>query len=199
VDRPLMYGAMAFESLTSGMGTGAFGVLLLRMTQKQFSATQYALFSSLFALPRILAGPVTGLTVDAMGWHDFFVLTMVIGIPGMVLLQRFSPLGVRDPDMEVLVTGHGLPITRRALALRALLGGVLGTALAACVAALLGAFRQLRATPQESFDLWTPLAALVAPQGVGDWMELLGILLFGALMALTTAAAAAAKARNQRR
>ena len=34
----------------------AFSVLLLRMTQKQFSATQYALFSSLFALPRLLAG-----------------------------------------------------------------------------------------------------------------------------------------------
>src|SRR4030065_612257 len=102
VDRPLMYGAMAFDSLTSGMGTGAVGVRLLRMTQKQFSATQYALFSSLFALPRILAGPVTGLTVDAMGWHDFFILTMVIAIPGMVLLQRFSPLGVRDPAMETL-------------------------------------------------------------------------------------------------
>jgi len=198
VDRPLMYGAMAFESLTSGMGTGAFGVLLLRMTQKQFSATQYALFSSLFALPRILAGPVTGLTVDAIGWHDFFILTMVIGIPGMVLLQRFSPLGVRDPDMEALAAGHGVPITRRALALRALLGGVLGTALAAFVAALLGAFRQLRAAPQESFDLWTPLAALVAPQDAGGWLELLGVLLFGALIALTTAAAAAAKARNRR-
>jgi PAT family beta-lactamase induction signal transducer AmpG len=196
VDRPLMYGAMAFESLTSGMGTGAFGVLLLRMTQKQFSATQYALFSSLFALPRILAGPITGLTVDALGWHDFFIVTMLVGIPGMVLLQRFSPLGVRDPDMQALATGHGKPITQRALALRALLGGVLGTALAALVAALLAAFRQLHTAPQAGFDLWTPLAALTAPHGAGDWMELVGILLFGALMALTTAAAAKARSRN---
>ena len=54
---PLMYAATSFELLTSGMGTGAFSVLLLRMTQKRFSATQYALFSSLFALPRLLAGP----------------------------------------------------------------------------------------------------------------------------------------------
>jgi PAT family beta-lactamase induction signal transducer AmpG len=168
------------------------------MTQKQFSATQYALFSSLFALPRILAGPVTGLAVDAMGWHDFFILTMVIGIPGMVLLQRFSPLGVRDPDMEALASGQRVPITHRALALRALLGGVLGTAFAAAVAALLGALRQLRALPQEDFDLWTPLLALTAPQGIRGWMELVGILLFGALIALTTAAAAAAKARGRR-
>jgi hypothetical protein len=92
-----------------------------------------------------------------------------------------------------------MPVTRRALALRALLGGVFGTALAAFVAALLGAFRQLRTAPQESFDLWTSLAALVAPQGARGWMELVGILLFGALMALTTAAAAAAKARSHRR
>jgi len=78
VYRPLMYAAMGFESLTTGMGTGAFSVLLLRMTQKRFSATQYALFSSLFALPRLLAGPVTGVMVDAIGWRDFFLFTMAV-------------------------------------------------------------------------------------------------------------------------
>ncbi len=73
-DRPVMYGAQAFEYLTTGLGTGAFGVLLLRLTEKRFSATQFALLSSLFALPRFLAGPPTGLLVDAIGWRDFFVL-----------------------------------------------------------------------------------------------------------------------------
>ena len=77
------------------------------------------------------------------------------------------------------------------------LAGVNGVA--ALVAALLGAYRHLHTAPQEHFDLLTPFVALVTPQGVGDWMELVGVLLFGALMALTTAAAAAAKARNQRR
>src|SRR5207342_2435420 len=38
---PLMYAATSFELLTSGLGTGAFSVLLIRMTQKRFSATQY--------------------------------------------------------------------------------------------------------------------------------------------------------------
>ena len=55
-----MYGATGFEVFTSGLGMGAFGVLLLRLTEKRFSATQYALFSSLFALPRVVAGPITG-------------------------------------------------------------------------------------------------------------------------------------------
>ena len=57
---PAMYAATGFEMLTSGMGSGAFSVLLLRLTEKRFSATQYALLSSLFALPRVLAGPITG-------------------------------------------------------------------------------------------------------------------------------------------
>ena len=83
------------------MGTGAFAVLLLRLTQKRFSATQYALFSSLFGLPRLLAGPLSGFLVDALGWKLFFWMTIVAGVPGMLLLQRFAPLGLRDPSFPV--------------------------------------------------------------------------------------------------
>ncbi len=196
VHRPLMYGAMAFESLTSGMGTGAFGVLLLRMTQKQFSATQYALFSSLFALPRILAGPVTGVTVAVVGWYDFFILTMIIGIPGMVMLQRFSPLGLRNPDIETLAGAHGQAISRRLLLTRAAAGGLIGMGVAATVVVLLDILKRMRVAPDAALDLWTPLARMLDPHSVNDWLALAGILIFGALMALTTAATAAARARR---
>ena len=98
-NRTLLIGAMAFENLTQGMGTGAFSVLLLRLTQKRFSATQYALFSSLFGLPRLWSGPLSGFLVNAMGWKAFFWLTMVAGIPGLLLLHRFVPLGVREPTL----------------------------------------------------------------------------------------------------
>ena len=60
LDRPnlvAMYAATGFEVFAAGLGMGAFGVLLFRLTEKRFSATQYALFSSLFAVPRVLAGP----------------------------------------------------------------------------------------------------------------------------------------------
>ncbi len=96
-----MYAATSFETLTSGLGTGAFGVLLLRLTERRFSATQYALYSSLFALPRVIAGPITGFAVDAAGWSAFFLATMVLGIPGLVMLARFVPPGVREPDLDV--------------------------------------------------------------------------------------------------
>ena len=106
---PALYAATGFELLTSGMGTGAFSVLLLRLTEKRFSATQYALFSSLFALPRVAAGPITGFAVAAIGWSSFFLTTLVIGIPGLLMLNRFAPLGVREPQFE-----HGAgPATAR--------------------------------------------------------------------------------------
>jgi PAT family beta-lactamase induction signal transducer AmpG len=102
---PAMYGATGFEVFTSGLGMGAFGVLLFRLTEKRFSATQYALFSSLFALPRVVAGPITGFTVNAVGWPSFFLLTMAAGIPGLVMLARFVPIGVREPDLDTGVVG----------------------------------------------------------------------------------------------
>ncbi len=102
---PIMYGATSFELFSSGLGMGAFGVLLFRLTEHRFSATQYALFSSLFALPRVVAGPITGYVVAAIGWPGFFMATMAVGIPGLVMLARFVPIGVREPDLEMSMVG----------------------------------------------------------------------------------------------
>lgn len=196
INRPLMYGAMGFESFTTGMGTGAFGVLLLRMTQKQFSATQYALFSSLFALPRILAGPATGVMVDAIGWSQFFWFTIVIGIPGMLMLQRFAPLGTREPEIETLAAIHPRRRSRAELCGHGLLGGVVAFALAALAVALLDAAKHYRLAPTAGFDLLTPLAGLLMPGGTVDWLNLFGILLFSTVFAVATAATVAARSKK---
>jgi MFS transporter, PAT family, beta-lactamase induction signal transducer AmpG len=108
---PAMYAATGFEMLTSGMGSGAFSVLLLRLTEKRFSATQYALLSSLFALPRVLAGPITGFTVAAFGWPAFYLAATVAGVPGLLMLRRVVRLGVREPEL-VLAPG---PLTAGAV------------------------------------------------------------------------------------
>ncbi len=196
VHRPLMYGAMGFESLTTGMGTGAFSVLLLRMTQKQFSATQYALFSSLFALPRILAGPVTGVMVDAAGWSQFFWFTIAIGIPGLLMLQRFAPLGTREPEIETLAVIRPRRLTRAGLFVRALLGGALAFAFAAVCVALLDAVKHRRQALTDGFDLLTPLQALFLPQDISGWVSLFGVSLFSIVLALATAATAAARSKK---
>jgi PAT family beta-lactamase induction signal transducer AmpG len=194
VNRPLMYGAMGFESVTTGMGTGAFSVLLLRMTEKRFSATQYALFSSLFALPRLLAGPLTGMMVDAVGWSDFFLFTIVAGLPGLAMLQRFSPLGAREPRLR---EGKSLqaarPLGRSAILARALAGGVGGFLFGAVSAAGLEGMRSLHRNPQEGFDLLTPLLRILAPHDFSSSIALGAVVLFGLVVALFTAAATAAR------
>lgn len=96
--------AIFVETLTGGMGWGAFGVLLLRLTDKRFSATQYALFSSLVGLARTFVGPPAGIMADAMGWAPFFLVSMAFGLPGLWVLRRFVPWG--DDPKEV--TGESL-------------------------------------------------------------------------------------------
>jgi PAT family beta-lactamase induction signal transducer AmpG len=193
LNRPVMYCAMGFESLTTGMGTGAFGVLLLRMTQKRFSATQYALFSSLFALPRLLAGPVTGVLVDTIGWRDFFLFTMVVGIPGMVMLQRFSPLGSREPHLRLDTAPQGRPLPANALVTRGVVSGMLGSAGAALTAATLAGMKAIYKDPATPFALLARLGEVIAPQTVGAWAQLAGILLFGVVVGVAVAATAAAR------
>jgi len=189
----LMYAAAVFDQGTSGMGTGAFSVLLLRMTQKRFSATQYALFSSLFGIPRIVSGPIAGVTVSAVGWEPFFWLTLFAGIPGMLMLQRFSPVGVRDPVFTVEAPTHRKPLATRALVWRGVGGGVVALVFGAFSLAALAASRAMRATPGTGFELAGPLAALVAPQGVGGWLESGGLLVFAGFVGLATAAVFAAR------
>jgi len=190
-DRVLMYGAMGFEQITTGLGMGAFGVLLLRMTQRRFSATQYALFSSLFGLPRLVAGPITGFTVYALGWTAFFWITMLAGIPGMLLLARFVPPGTRNPTFTVEPPRSREPLTSTALGLRAACGGVAGTGLALALLALIDALDA--AGRGGVFDWTAELAATLQPRSVGGWLVLAGALVLGAVTALLAAAVAAAR------
>jgi PAT family beta-lactamase induction signal transducer AmpG len=193
VNLPLMYGATGFESLTSGLGTGAFSVLLLRMTQKRFSATQYALLSSLFALPRLFSGPLAGFLVDAVGWRRFFLMTLGCGIPGMVLLGRFAPLGVREPTFTVEPPRRREPLTTAGLVARGVAGGALAAAGVAVVVAALDALKAMRLASGAGFDLGGALVAFLDPRAVTDWVRLVGIGAAGAVAGLFTAAVAAAR------
>jgi PAT family beta-lactamase induction signal transducer AmpG len=80
--------AVAFENLTSGMGTAAFLALIMTICNQRFSATQYALLSSLAALGRILIAPTSGFLVVSVGWPLFFIIATCTGIPGLVLLWK---------------------------------------------------------------------------------------------------------------
>ncbi len=191
---PLMYGATGFELLTSGMGTGAFSVLLLRVTQRRFSATQYALFSSLFALPRLLAGPISGFLVDAIGWPSFFLASLTMGIPGMLMLARFAPPGVREPEFTTEEKrAFRPPLGAADLTVRGIAGGFVLGATGLLIVALLAALKTLRETKGAHIDLAGALARAIQPDGIGGWLQVVGILAFAVIGGLLVAAVAAAR------
>jgi PAT family beta-lactamase induction signal transducer AmpG len=193
VNRPLMLAATGFETLCSGMGTGAFSVLLLRLTQKRFSATQYSLMSSLFALPRILAGPLAGFAVDAAGWVAYFWFSIAAGIPGLVLLQRFSPFGVREAEIPLDEVRPASPLSTRVLAMRGVAAG-LGTFLVCALGSVtLSELKGLRATPPQPFDLVSGLTSLAVPASAADGVRLVSIVVLGVAGGLFTAAVLAAR------
>lgn len=92
---PALSGVIAFENLTGGMGTAAYAAFMGSITNKKFTATQYALLSSLMGVPRVIASAPTGFLAKHMGWENFFVLCVLVAIPGMLLLLKFAPWNPR--------------------------------------------------------------------------------------------------------
>ena len=189
-----LYAATGFELLASGMGTGAFSVLLLRLTEKRFSATQYALFSSLFALPRVVAGPITGFAVAGIGWPAFFLSTLVIGIPGLLMLHRFVPFGVREPNFEH--ESRAVPVDASRLLGPGLAAAAALTLVAGLLLAVLDAMQGMRRTPPQAFDVGAALYRLSHPADVGGWVQVGGILAFALVGGLFIAATRAKRARS---
>jgi PAT family beta-lactamase induction signal transducer AmpG len=82
---------IAFEALGVGLGTVAYVAFIARTTDPRFTATQFALFTSLSAVPRTLINATTGVIVAHMGWFNFFLLCTLLALPGMALLLRVAP------------------------------------------------------------------------------------------------------------
>lgn len=83
---------VAAENLTAGMGTAAFVGFMAALTDRRFTATQYALLSSLMGVPRVLLAAPTGWMAQMLGWSGFFLLCVIIAIPGLILLHRVTRL-----------------------------------------------------------------------------------------------------------
>jgi len=81
-----MGAAIAVENLCGGMGTAAFVALLMALCNRSFSATQYALLSALASVGRVYVGPTSGYMVEAWGWSPFYLGTVAVALPGVLLL-----------------------------------------------------------------------------------------------------------------
>ncbi|MFW2391040.1 MAG: AmpG family muropeptide MFS transporter [Alphaproteobacteria bacterium] len=84
------------EYLAVGLGTVALTAFMARETSKAFTATQFALFSSLIAVPRTVANSTTGFIVESVGWTQFFIICSLLAIPGMLMLFIVAPWRGKD-------------------------------------------------------------------------------------------------------
>ena len=85
----LAYGTESFVSV--GLATAAFSAFLARSTDLRYTATQFALFSSLVAVPRTIASSATGYLAQHFGWMTFFGICVLLSLPGLMLLPLVAP------------------------------------------------------------------------------------------------------------
>lgn len=79
-------GVIAFENLSMGMGTAALLAFMATLTNRQFTATQFALLTALATLPRVVLVAPSGYFAEQLGWIPFFLVCALVAIPGLVLL-----------------------------------------------------------------------------------------------------------------
>ncbi len=101
---PALSAVIAFENLSSGMGTAAYMAFMASITNKKFTATQYALLTSLMGVPRVFASSSTGFLTKYMGWEWFFITCTLIAIPGMLLLLKCAPWNLKKTEKNI--TGY---------------------------------------------------------------------------------------------
>ncbi len=93
---PLMITAVNIENFAAGLGTAAFLGFLINLCNPRFSATQYALLSSLVAVSREVIASPAGVLAERMGWSSFFLFTFFAALPGLLLLPIFAPWNTRQ-------------------------------------------------------------------------------------------------------
>ncbi len=82
-------GVIAFENLTQGMGMAALLAFMAYLTDRRFTATQFAMLTALATLPRVVLTAPTGWLASQMGWAPFFLMSALVAIPGLLLLLAF--------------------------------------------------------------------------------------------------------------
>lgn len=91
-DTTLLAGVYGFEAFAStGLGTAALVAFISRCTDPRYTATQYALFSSLAVVPRTFVNASVGFIVAESGWFLFFIICFVLAFPGMMMLPKIAP------------------------------------------------------------------------------------------------------------
>lgn len=89
---PLLGLAISVENLCGGMGTAAYMAFLMSLCDRHFTATQYALLTSIMAITQIFLGPLSGFLAENLSWTWYFSVSAAFAIPGLLLLLVFRDL-----------------------------------------------------------------------------------------------------------
>lgn len=93
---PAMVGVLIADNFLMGMGTAAIVGFMMSVCSKRFTGTQYALLSSLTAFTRVILIAPAGSLAKSMGWSNFFIFSVVLAIPGLLLLMRYDSWSKAD-------------------------------------------------------------------------------------------------------
>lgn len=85
-----MVASIGVENFCGGLGTAALVAYLMSLCEQKFSASQYALLSSLTAVARTFLASGSGWMVSILGWSNFFLVTALCAIPGLIFLKRLG-------------------------------------------------------------------------------------------------------------
>ncbi len=90
--------AVILENFGSGLGTAAYVAFLMKITERRFSAAQYALFTGLAAFSRIAVQAPSGYAARYLGWTNYFLLSAALGIPAVLLIaMRYDKWRLEEP------------------------------------------------------------------------------------------------------
>jgi MFS transporter, PAT family, beta-lactamase induction signal transducer AmpG len=94
---PMMAFTMGFENFASGVGGVAVVAFLSAVCSLRFTATQFAMLSAAAAiLGRFLTGSLAGRLIDAMGYPNYYLLTTLVALPGILLFWWMMRAGLVD-------------------------------------------------------------------------------------------------------
>ncbi len=96
----LLGGIVGFEFFSTGLGQAAYATYMAIQTNKRFTATQYALLTSLMAVPGVVAASITGYMAKYLGWEVFYFLCAGAAVPGLLLLFKIAPWNADNRDLE---------------------------------------------------------------------------------------------------
>ena len=102
-DVQFLYFTIGIENLSGGMGSSAFVAYLSALCNTNYTGTQFALFTSFMAFGRTFLSASSGWVVEMTGWFDFFLISTIVALPGLLLLvwmMRKLPMVMQQANNE---------------------------------------------------------------------------------------------------